>query len=66
MNELEKQFVILKGLLLYWDCRICKELGWDKEHGCPENNSDCNFFVYDKLREHIHAIDEIKAKAKRK
>ena len=64
MNELEKQNVILKGLLLFWDCCICEQLGWKKE--CMNNKDKCNYFVYDKLRDHIHAIDEIKAKAKRK
>lgn len=64
MNLLQEQQVILKGLLLYWNCNVCEKLGWKDEHGCPENNKDCNFFVYDKLRDHIHAIDRLKAKMK--
>lgn len=59
MNELEKQRVILKALVLYWDCGVCEKLGWKDE--CEKNKDACCYNVYDHLRDHIHAIDKVKA-----
>ncbi|MBO7735845.1 MAG: hypothetical protein J6S67_24970 [Methanobrevibacter sp.] len=63
MNLIEEQNTILKALVVYWDCRVCEELGWDKD--CEKSKDDCCFTVYDHLRDHIHAIDECKARLKR-
>lgn len=55
----------MHGLLFFWDCKVCRRLGWDKEHGCPEKNEDCGLFVYNKLGAHFVAISEAKKKANR-
>lgn len=62
MNLIEEQNTILKALVVYWDCRVCEELGWDKD--CEKSKDDCCFKVYDHLRDHIHAIDQLKARRK--
>lgn len=59
MNELEKQRIILKALVLHWDCSVCEKLGWKDE--CESNKDACCYSIYNHLRDHIHAIDEIKA-----
>ena len=59
MTEIEKQRVILKALVLYWDCCVCEKLGWKQE--CEKNKDSCCYNVYDRFRDHIHAIDDIKA-----
>ena len=61
MNEIEKQDTILQALLIYWDCRVCKKLGWDEDCQKYDNKNRCGYYVYDHLRKHIHAIDKIKA-----
>lgn len=52
MNVIYEQAEIKKGLLYFWSCKICRNLGWDKEHGCPENNGDCGAFLYKRLKKH--------------
>lgn len=56
MNLIQEQTEIKNGLLYFWDCKVCHRLGWDKQHNCPANNSDCGIFLYDKLKEHFEAI----------
>lgn len=53
MNLLQEQTEIKMALIYFWNCRACKRLGWDKQHGCPKNNADCGIFVYNKLKEHF-------------
>lgn len=62
MNELEKQKIILRALIVYWDCNACKALGWQEECKANGNKNDCCYDIYNHLRDHIHAIDEIKAR----
>jgi hypothetical protein len=31
-------------------------MGWDKEHGCPQNNKDCGIFLYNRLKKHFEGI----------
>ena len=59
MNEIEKQNIILKALVVYWDCEVCELLGWKKD--CEKNKDACSYNIYDHLRDHIHTIDKIKA-----
>ena len=61
MTEIDKQNIILQALVLYWDCCVCKKLGWDEECQKHDNKNACCYYVYDHLRDHIHAIDKIKA-----
>ena len=56
MNLLQEHNEIKTALAYFWSCKACKRLGWDKEHGCPENNKDCGIFLYDKLKKHYEAI----------
>ena len=63
MNLIEEQNTILKALLVYWDCGVCQVLGWKKD--CENNKDSCCFNIYEHLRGHIHAIDEIKARHKK-
>jgi len=60
MNEIEKQNIILRAFLVYWNCDVCEMLGWKKECDDKGNKNDCCYDVYDNLRDHIHAIDKIK------
>ena len=59
MNEIEKQKIIFRALVLYWDCEVCKQLDWKKD--CEKNKDSCCYNIYEHLRGHIHAIDKIKA-----
>jgi hypothetical protein len=63
MNLIEEQNTILKALVVYWDCEVCRVLGWQKD--CEKNKDACCFNIYDHLRDHIHAIDECKARLKK-
>lgn len=63
MNLMQEYNVIISGLYYFWDCRLCKKLGWQQEHNCPENNSDCGIFVYNKLKAHFENIYKSKWKA---
>ena len=56
MNILDEKFAIKKGILFYWDCHICKALGWDKELKCKHVKQDCNGYVYQRLRLHFEAL----------
>lgn len=56
MNLMQEQNEIKIALLHFWSCRACKRLGWDKEHGCPENNKDCGIFLYNRMRKHFEGI----------
>ena len=62
MNLMQERCEIMHGLLFYWDCKVCRRLGWDKENGCPENNSECSKFVYNKLGAHFVAMHDAKRK----
>ncbi len=53
MNLIDERKWIQKGLLFYWDCNICHQLGWDKERKCNLVRKDCNYFVYQKLQQHF-------------
>ena len=59
MNEIEKQNIILKALVVYWNCGVCELLGWKTD--CEKSKDKCCFNIYDHLRDHIHEIDRIKA-----
>ena len=61
MNELQIQGIVIKALTFYWNCDVCKMLGWCEECDKDDNKDKCGYVVYDKLRDHIHAIDRIKA-----
>lgn len=65
MSLLQETINIQRGLLFYWNCKICQSLGWDKEHGCPGNNKDCPQFVYGKLKEHFEAVARIENAGRR-
>ena len=56
MNLMQEQTEIKYALLYFWDCRVCRRMGWDKEHGCPDNNKDWGIFLYDKLKRHFEAV----------
>ena len=56
MNLLQEQNEIKKALLYFWSCKACRRLGWDKEHGCPQNNKDCGIFLYGKLKKHFEDV----------
>lgn len=56
MNLIQEQSEIKKALLYFWSCKACRRLGWDKQHGCPDNNKDCGIFLYDKLQKHYESI----------
>lgn len=56
MNLMQEQTEIKVALLYFWDCRVCRRLGWDKEHGCPKNNKDCGIFLYGKLKKHFEGV----------
>ena len=62
MTEIDKQKIIFKALVLFWDCEVCEQLEWKGE--CQSNKDSCCFNIYDHLRDHIHAIDKIKAGSK--
>ena len=71
MNELEKQKIILRALIVYWDCNACEALGWKAE--CQKNgnknrltkeNQDRIFSVFQKREEvqyfsRLVSIDDI-------
>ena len=65
MNLMQERNEIMHGLMFYWSCNVCKRLGWNKENGCPENNTECSLFLYNKLGKHFVAISEAKKKAAR-
>ena len=56
MNLMQEQIEIKNALLYFWNCKACKRLGWDKEHGCPDNNKDCGIFLYNRLKKHFESI----------
>lgn len=56
MNLLQEQNEIKRGLLFFWNCKVCKKLGWDKYHGCPDNNKDCGIYLYNRLKTHFEAV----------
>ena len=60
MNLMQEQTEIKKTLLYFWSCKACRRMGWDKEHGCPDNNKDCGIFLYTKLRQHFEATYKAK------
>lgn len=66
MNLMQERSEIMYGLLFFWDCKVCRRLGWDKENGCPENNAECGKFIYNKLGAHFVAMHNAKKKALRK
>jgi hypothetical protein len=51
--------------MFYWNCAVCRRLGWDKEHDCPKNNQDCGIYIYNKLGTHFVAMHNAKKKAKK-
>ena len=65
MNLMQERSEIMHGLLFFWNCNVCRRLGWDKENGCPESHEECSLFVYNKLGKHFVAISEAKKKAAR-
>ena len=56
MNLIQEQTVIKSALLHFWSCKACRRMGWDKEHGCPQNNQDCGIFLYNRLKKHYEGI----------
>lgn len=62
MNLIDEQKTILKALVVYWDCGVCELLGWKKD--CEKNKDACSFNIYNHLRDHIHAIDQLKMRRK--
>ena len=63
---MQERSEIMHGLMFYWNCNVCRRLGWNKENGCPENNAECGLFLYNKLGTHFVAMHNAKKKALRK
>ena len=63
---MQERSEIMHGLLFYWSCKTCRRLGWNKENGCPENNTECSIFLYNKLGKHFVAMHNAKKKALKK
>ena len=55
----------MRGLLFFWDCKVCHKLGWAADHGCPGNNRDCGLYLYNKLGTHFVAMHNEKEKAQK-
>lgn len=66
MNLFRERRLILDGLLYFWNCNICRSLGWDQEKGCSdeEKPADCPQYVYNKLGAHFVAISQAAKDAK--
>ena len=62
---MQERTEIMRGLLFFWDCKVCRKLGWDADHGCPGSNKDCGLYLYNKLGTHFVAMHNEKRKAKK-
>ena len=51
MNLIDERRIIQRGLLFYWNCKVCKALGWQCEE--DQDRSKCNFRVYENLKKHF-------------
>lgn len=56
MNLMQEHVEIKNALLHFWSCKACKRLGWNLQHGCPDNNKDCGIFLYNRLKKHYEEI----------
>ena len=53
---LKERVIIQRGLQFYFSCRMCKELGWQKE--CTDKNG-CGQFLYRKITEHCKKWEKV-------
>ena len=65
MNLMQERTEIIRGLLFFWNCKVCHKLGWEQEHCTSEKSRDCGLYLYNKLGTHFVAIHNEKKKAKK-